>query len=70
MCSICLSFPEGSGVVLSACVDVMAGFLPAATVGSVPTVFVGWVVGWVCIVSCLLEFFVSFICVCLKRLDS
>ena len=45
-------------------------FLPAATVGSVPTVFVGWVVGWVCKVACLLEFFVSFICACFYSFDS
>ena len=50
---------------LSACVGLVAVFLPAATVGSVPTIFVGRVVGLVCRVSCLLEFFVSFICACL-----
>ena len=52
-------------MVLSACAGLVAGFLPAATVGSIPTVFVGWVVGLMCIVSCLLEFFASFICACL-----
>ena len=40
---------------------VMARFLPAATVGFIPTVFVGWDVGWVCRRSGLLEFFAFFI---------
>jgi hypothetical protein len=52
-------------MVLSVRVGFMAGFLPAATVGFIPTVFVGWVVGLVCGVSGLLEFFASFICACL-----
>jgi hypothetical protein len=55
-------FPGGRGVVLSAHVGAMADFLPAATVGSIPTVFIGWVVGLVCGGSGLLEFFASFIC--------
>ena len=33
---------------LSAHASEMADFLPAATVGSIPTVFIGWVVGLVC----------------------
>ena len=39
MCSLCISFPGGSGEVLSACVGLVVGFLPAATVGFVTTVF-------------------------------
>ena len=46
---------------MSVRVGVMSGFLPAATVGSIPTVFDAWVVGLVCGVSGLLEFFASFI---------
>ena len=47
---------------LSVRVGVMADFLPAMTVGSIPAVFIGWVVGLVCGGSGLLEFFSSFIC--------
>ena len=47
---------------LSVRVSVMADFLPAATVGSIPTVFIDWVAGLVCRGSGLLEFFASFIC--------
>jgi len=57
-------------MVLSVRVGLMADFLPAATVGSSPTVFVGWVVGLVCGVSGLLEFFASFICACLLSFGS
>ena len=64
MCSFCTVFLGGSGVVLSVRVGVMAGFLPAARVGSIPTVFVGWIVGLVCGVSHRLELCASFICVC------
>ena len=46
---------------MSVHVGVMARFLPAATVGFIPTVFVGWVVGLVCRKSGLLEFFAVFI---------
>ncbi len=60
-CAFCIFFPGGSGVVLSLRVGVMVGFLLAATVGFIPTVFVGWVVGLVCGVSGLLEFFAAFI---------
>jgi hypothetical protein len=42
-------------------VDVLVGFLPAATVGSILTVFVGWVDGLVCGWSGLFEVFASFI---------
>jgi hypothetical protein len=55
---------------LSACVGLVAGCLPAATLGSVPTVFVGWDVGLVFGVSCLLTFYVSFICACLSSFES
>ena len=47
LCSFCIFSPGRSGVVLSVRVGVMAGFLPAATVGSTPTVFIGWVIGLV-----------------------
>jgi hypothetical protein len=47
VCFICICFPGGSGVVLLLRVGVMADFLPEATVGSIPTVFIGWVVGLV-----------------------
>ena len=63
-------FPVGSYVVLSVLINLMALFLPAATVGSIPTIFVGWVVGLVCGVSGLLEFFASFICACLWSFES
>ncbi len=59
----CIFFPGRSGVVLSVRVGVIVDFLPAAMVGSIPTVFIGWVVGLVCTRSGLLEFFTSFICV-------
>jgi hypothetical protein len=55
---------------LSVRVGVMAGFLPATTAGSIPTVFVGWVVGLVCGVSGLLEFCASFKCACLMGFKS
>ncbi len=61
VCAFCNFFPGESGVVLSLRVGVMVGFLPAATVGSIPTVLVGWVVGLVCGGSSLLEFFATFI---------
>ena len=47
---------------LSLRVGVMADFLPAATVGSTPTVFIGWIVGLVSRGSGLFEFFASVIC--------
>ena len=46
---------------MSVHVGVIARFFSAATVGFIPTVFVGWVVGLVCIRSGLLEFFAFFI---------
>ena len=51
-------------------VGMLFGFLPAATVGFIPTVFVGWVVGLVCGVAGLLEFFASFIGVSLLGFKS
>ncbi len=65
MCSFCIVFLGGSGVVLSVRVGMMASFLPAATDGSIPTVFDGWAVGLMCGVSGLLELCASFICACL-----
>jgi len=62
LCSFCIFFPGRCGVVLSVRVGVMSNFLPAATVGFIPTVFIGWVVGLVCRRSGLLEFFAFFIC--------
>ncbi len=59
MGSICMLFPGGRGVVLSMRVDVLGGFLPAATVGSFSTVFVGWVDGLVCGWSGLSDVFAS-----------
>ena len=51
-------------------IGLMTFFLPAATVGSSPTIFVGWVVGLVCGVTGLLEFFASFICARLWSFES
>jgi hypothetical protein len=59
--SFSIAFTEESVTNLLASVDSMAGDLPAATVGFVPTVFDGWDVGLVCNVLCLLVFFVCFI---------
>ena len=58
----CVFFSGSCGVTMSVRVGVMARFLPAVTVGVIPTVFVGWVVGLVCKKSYLLEFFAFFIC--------
>ena len=55
---------------LSVRVGVMAGFLSAATVGSIQIVFVSWVVDLVCGVSGLLDFYASFICACLLNFKS
>ncbi len=55
----------GGDTILSACGSFVAGDLPAATVGYVPTVFVGWDVSLVCRVLSLLAFYVPFICACL-----
>ncbi len=41
LCSFCIFFPGRSGVVLSVRVGVMAESLPAATAGSILTVFIG-----------------------------
>jgi hypothetical protein len=60
--STCIFFPGGRDVVVSMRVVVLVGFLSAATVGSFPTVFVGWVFGLVCGWSGLFEFFASLIC--------
>ena len=57
-------------MVLSVCVSVMANFLPAATVGSIPTVFIGWVVGLVSRGSGLFEFFASVVCACVLGFES
>ena len=45
---------------LSVRVGVMFDFL--STVGSIPAVFIGWVVGFMCGWSGLFEFFASVIC--------
>ena len=57
-------------MILLACVGLLAGCLLAATVGYIPTDFVGWDVGLVCGVSCPLAFSVSFICACLSSFES
>ena len=55
---------------MSAFDGLVAGCLPAATFGYVLTIFVGWEVGLMCVVSCLLTFSVSFICACLSSFES
>ncbi len=60
----------GGDIILLVSVVLMAGGLPAATDGYVPSDFVGWDVGLVCRVLCLLAFSVSFICACLWRFES
>ena len=57
-------------MVLSVHSGVMADFLPVATVGSIPTVFIGWVVGLVCRGLGLLEFFASVICASVLGFES
>jgi len=46
LCSICIAFAGGGGdTIMSAYDGLMAGDLPAATVGFVPNVVFGWDVG-------------------------
>ena len=67
---ICIALTGGSEPILPTSVGLMAGGLPAATVGPDPTVFVGWDVSLVCNVLCLLIFFVRFVCAGMLRFGS
>ena len=59
-----------SDTIMSACVGLMAGGLPAATVGSVPTVF-GWLGCRFGVPRVMSDgVLVPFICACLSRFES
>jgi len=59
---VCIEITGGDVADLLVSVSLMASGWPSATVGYVPTIFVGWGVDLVCRVFCLLVYSVRFIC--------